>query len=113
MTDENKRVILTAIGKSIPEEKVAYFKRALENVPDERVDELLCASLHNPTHILLFSVFLGGFGVDRFMIGDTGLGVAKLLFGSFTCGIWPLIDMFISYKKAKEKNFNALMSIIS
>ena len=113
MTEENKRALLSAVGKNIPEEKMMYFKKALENAPDDRVDEVLCADLHNPTHILLFSVFLGGFGVDRFMIGDMGLGVGKLLLGWATCGVWPLVDIFVSYKKAKEKNFQKLMAILS
>jgi hypothetical protein len=39
--------------------------------------------------------FLGGLGVDRFYLGNIGMGVAKLLVGWLTLGIWPLIDWII------------------
>lgn len=62
--------------------------------------------------VLLFSVFLGGLGVDRFYIGDTGMGIAKLLLCGFTFGIWPLIDIFLCYKEVKERNFTLLMKAL-
>ena len=43
---------------------------------------------------ILLSLFLGYLGIDRFYLGYTGLGVAKLLtFGG--CGIWSLIDLIL------------------
>lgn len=50
-------------------------------------------------------VWLGNFlfgylGVDRFMRGQIGLGVAKLLLNWLTLGLWCLIDWIISVVKA-------------
>ena len=46
------------------------------------------------TTALILSVFLGALGIDRFYLGYTGLGIAKLLtFGG--CGIWALIDLVL------------------
>jgi predicted Zn finger-like uncharacterized protein len=42
----------------------------------------------------LFAVFLGMYGGDRFYLGQTGLGIAKLL----TCGglgVWAIIDLLM------------------
>ncbi|MDQ1545098.1 MAG: hypothetical protein QOH69_2 [Actinomycetota bacterium] len=43
----------------------------------------------------ILGFFLGGLGVDRFYLGNTGMGVAKLLVGWATFGIWPLIDWIV------------------
>ena len=65
-----------------------------------------------PVLVLILSIFLGGFGVDRFYIGDIGLGFGKLL----TCGglyFWWLIDLFLIMDATKEKNLQQLTMALS
>ncbi|MBR1802880.1 MAG: TM2 domain-containing protein [Clostridia bacterium] len=46
----------------------------------------------------LLQLFLGSFGVGRFYLGYTGIGVAQILVTWLTCGIgaiWPFIDAIL------------------
>jgi len=46
----------------------------------------------NWTTTLVLSIFFGTLGVDRFMMGQVGLGILKLItLGGF--GLWWLIDV--------------------
>ena len=62
--------------------------------------------------MLLVSIFAGTLGIDRFMVGDTGLGVAKLLTGG-GCGIFTLIDWFQIQGFTRRKNVEALMQVLN
>ncbi|HEY6078116.1 MAG TPA: TM2 domain-containing protein, partial [Polyangiaceae bacterium] len=49
----------------------------------------------NGNHVLLAGVLAGNLGIDRFLLGHTGLGVLKLV----TCGglgIWQVIDLILA-----------------
>lgn len=66
----------------------------------------------DPTTALIISIVGGGhLGIDRFYIGDTGLGIAKLL----TCGglgIWTIIDWFLIMGATREKNMEVFQSAL-
>ena len=67
--------------------------------------------MKDPTTLLLVSIFLGNLGIDRFMIGDTGMGILKLLTCG-CCGILTIIDWFTISGKTKELNFNKVMGLL-
>ena len=97
--------------KYFPAEKIVFLKEKLKNIDEEKFTLISSMNFKNPTTILLVSLFFGLLGIDRFMIGDIGLGVLKLL----TCGcggVLTIIDWFIISQKTKELNFNNLMLMI-
>ena len=57
-------------------------------------------SINKHLFVWLGTFFFGGFGVDRFLRGQVGVGICKLLFGWLTLGIWPLVDWIIALTKA-------------
>lgn len=97
--------------KYLPAEKMVYIKQKLAETSEEKFALLSTVEFKDPTTILLVSLFLGSLGIDRFMLGETGVGVLKLLTGG-VCGILTIIDWFSVQKKAKEKNFNNLMMLL-
>ncbi len=94
-----------------PEDKMLYIKDKLQALPEEKLSLISTLSFKSPTTILLVSVFLGSLGIDRFMVGDTGMGVLKLLTGG-VCGILTIVDWFTISKATKEKNFTKLITLL-
>lgn len=97
--------------KYFPAEKIMLIKERLLTLDEQRFQMVSMIELKDPTTLLLISIFIGGLGIDRFMIGDTGMGILKLLTGG-CCGVLTIIDWFTISKKTKELNFNNVMAQI-
>ena len=112
MLDQNKiDMYIMTNQKFFPEEKIVYLKDKLRTMDEEKFSLISTIEMKDPTTILLVSIFLGALGIDRFMLGDTGMGILKLLTCG-CCGILTIIDWFTVSKKAKEATFNKLMSLL-
>ena len=97
--------------KYFPEEKIMYLKDKLRTMDEEKFGLISTIDFKDPTTLLLVSIFPGTPGIDRFMTGDTGMGVLKLLTAG-CCGILTIVDRFTISKKVKELSFNNVMSLL-
>lgn len=102
---------LTTNAKYFEPSAIPILRQKMENASDETLLILQATELKDPTTVLLISIFLGSLGIDRFMIGDTGIGILKLLTGGL-CGILTLIDWFSISRKAKQLNLSKVSMIM-
>lgn len=82
----------------------SVIKDKMASLPDEKFAMISGASYQNATTVFIISIIFGELGVDRFMIGDIGLGILKLITAG-GCGIWWIIDLFLIKNKTFENNF--------
>lgn len=99
-------------GKFFPEERKYAIRNQLESIDERNLNIITGGDYTDPMIGLIVSIFFGELGIDRFMVGDIGMGILKLL----TCGccliLW-LIDIFKIQDKIREKNYEKLQLAIS
>jgi TM2 domain-containing membrane protein YozV len=109
--EQNKiDMFIASMGKFFPNEKLMLMRSQLQNVQDDKLMVIQSIDYKDPQTIILISIFLGSLGIDRFMLGQTGHGVGKLL----TCGglgIWTIIDWFSIQKAARELNYQKFTQV--
>ena len=111
MDSSRVEMFLMSNKKYFPAEKIQILREALLEADEAKFQLATMVDMKDPTTILLISIFLGGWGIDRFMLGDVGMGVLKLL-TSGLCGILTIVDWFTVSKKAKELNYINVMSLL-
>ncbi|CDE72046.1 tM2 domain-containing protein [Acidaminococcus sp. CAG:917] len=113
MTNEKIAIVMSRISDKIPSQDVTMVRHALQSASDDCVVDITSLPLKSPGGCVVLSLFLGGLSIDRFYLGDVGIGIAKLLLGWLTLGIWNFIDIFLCYKKAKVINRDKILSAIA
>ena len=101
-------LFVSTMNEKFASTNMMAVRSQLEKLDDSKFALLQSLNYKNPTTLLIISIFLGFLGVDRFMLGETGLGVLKLL----TCGglgIWAIVDWFLITGKTKEVNYQLFM----
>lgn len=90
---------------------IMTIKQQLDLMSDKQIFMINSVDFKDPTVALVFSVLVGVLGIDRFYIGDTGLGVLKLITGG-GLGVWWLVDMFVISDKTKKNNVKEFQETI-
>lgn len=108
MESDKVNHILMMLSSKIPAGSIPSVRTRLENT-DISESEILAlqSQMKDPLLSILLSIFIGSLGIDRFYIGDVGLGIGKLLTGG-GCGICWLIDIFLIVDATKQKNLEQL-----
>ena len=108
---DNRQVeqILMMNGAKLPIECVNMVRDRLSACEDSTYAYVALSQLKDPTISLVISILVGSLGIDRFYIGDIGLGIVKLItFGG--CGVWWLVDLFLIMNATRRKNVEILMT---
>ncbi len=103
---------LLAHQKYFPQEKLPFLREQLELLNEQQASNLYSIELNDPLIVLIMSIFLGHFGIDRFILHDISNGILKLVTCG-GCGIWTFIDWVLIHDKTKQYNLEKVMNFIS
>ena len=104
-------MFLMANSRYLEDHQMYLIRERLIAMDESKWRMLQFMQFNDPVIILIVSLITGPLAIDRFMIGDTGLGVLKLI----TCGglgIWMLVDWVIIMGITRRKNTEKLMMAI-
>lgn len=110
MSEQKADMYIMSNSKYFESHMIPVIREKLIDADDRTWAQLQALQLKDPTTMLIVSLLGGMLGIDRFMIGDTGMGIGKLL----TCGglyIWGVVDWFLIMGATRKKNMQKLSSI--
>lgn len=111
MDAQNVDMYLMANAKFFESHQMYQIRERMLTLDESRWRMLQFMQFDDPVILLIVSLVTGPLAVDRFMLGDIGLGVAKLL----TCGglgVWVFVDWLLIMGITRRKNTEKLMMAI-
>jgi TM2 domain-containing membrane protein YozV len=111
MDNSKVDMFILSNGKFFESNQLMHIRERLLSMDDSKWSVIQTLQFKDPTTSIIVSILAGTWGIDRFIIGDTGLGIAKLL----TCGglfIWTVVDWFLIMDATREKNFIKLQQFL-
>lgn len=111
MDSQKVDMFIMANGKYFESRHLFMIREKLLQMDDSKSFMIQSMQFKDPVISLIISLLVGYLGIDRFFVGDIGLGIAKLL----TCGglgIWAIIDWFLIMGVTKERNMQQLQQVL-
>jgi TM2 domain-containing membrane protein YozV len=108
MDAQNVDMYLMANAKFFESHQIFQIRDRMLAMDESQWRMLQFMQFDDPVILLIVSLVTGPLAVDRFMLGDIGLGVIKLL----TCGglgIWVFVDWLLIMGLTGRKNTEKLL----
>ncbi|KAA6314089.1 hypothetical protein EZS27_035240 [termite gut metagenome] len=137
---DTKELFISANAKNFSLRHLAKVKNILDEADEIKLLYLQGTSFKSPTLVLTLSLLFGSLGIDRFIIGETKLGVLKLITGigfifnysnmfsrnhvgiililiplilAIICIIWTMYDIFTAIERTKDSNWQKFITAVS
>lgn len=104
-------MLLTTLNNMFPQDEITHIEHHLSQSEEEKFQQIKRIRFLDPLNLFISSIFLGIFGIDRFLLGDKLLGLFKLLtLGGM--GIWLIIDCCTVINRTKSVNSKMLFDVL-
>lgn len=115
MDQQRVDLFLATNANKFPDLRQMELREMLLKLDDSKALMVLSIEYKDPTTMLIISLVGGGLGIDRFMLGETGKGIGKLLLTNLCLVgvIWVIIDWFSIQNDTKEYNFRKLFQAVN
>lgn len=111
MNQSTANMFISINSDKFPSNSLFLLRELLLNICPENEGRIMTTTFKDPMTAFILSIFLGFFGVDRFFIGQIGLGFVKLICNLLFLGLWTIIDWFLIINATRTRNLKLLHEI--